>query len=166
MNWRFEKIAEVTSEDLQRLQDRSLKFPKDRILAGKMNREVTSEVPPKSFSVLGKIYEGGTDLKIPRILLLHTEPAKELIELVGNDLGALCPLEQSSVGPTKRNGENNEMTVGRDDLLLRLKKKTVFFTPEEEKTKSLLFWGFKEEIRGGVFDDLVALSPRHPVNSV
>ena len=165
MNWRFEKIDEVTSEDLQRLLDRSLKFPKDRILAGEMNREVISDVPPESFSVLGKIYEGGTVLKIPRILLLHTEPAKELIELVGNHFGALCPLEQSAVGPTQRNGENNEMTPGRDDLLLRSKKKTVFFARDEEKTMSLLFWGFKEEIRGGVFDDLVALSPRHPVNS-
>ena len=108
-------------------------------------REVISDVPPKSF---WKRYQGGAAaVKIPGILLLHTEPAKELIELVGNHFGALCPLEQSSVGPTERNGENNEMTVGRDDLLLRLKKKTVFFAPDEEKTDSLLFRGFKEEIR-------------------
>ena len=86
MNWRFEKIDEVTSEDLQRLQYRSLKFPKDRILAGKMNREVISDVPPESFSVLGKRYEGGAAVKIPGILLLPTEPAKELNKVVENQL--------------------------------------------------------------------------------
>ena len=49
MNWRFEKTDEVTSEDLHRLQDRSLKFPKDRISVGKTNRQVISDMPPKSF---------------------------------------------------------------------------------------------------------------------
>ena len=82
MNWRFEMIDEVTSEDLQRLKDRPLKFPKDRILAGKMNREVISDVPPESFSVLGNRNEGCAAVKIPGILLLPTEHAKELTKVL------------------------------------------------------------------------------------